>query len=106
MTCKEFTDMVPAFLEDTLDDISLREFLEHYDKCQGCREELEIQFLIDRVFNRMGVADGINLEKDLPDYIDRERKLVVNRFRLSGAAVLMELLAIAVFVLTAVLYLT
>ena len=51
MKCKEFVGMVPAFLEDSLDDATLQEFLDHYDGCQGCREEVEIQYLIDRVFN-------------------------------------------------------
>lgn len=104
MKCKDFSGMVPAFLKDTLDDTSLREFLEHYDSCQGCREELEIQFLIERVFNEMGVADGINLHKDLPEYIGKERKLLKKRSRLTSVAVLMELTAVIAVVLTAILF--
>ena len=104
MKCSEFSGLVPSFLNDSLDDTSLREFLEHYDSCQGCREELEIQFLIEKVFNEMAVTDGINLQKDLPEYIGRERKLLKYRSRLTSAAVLMELTAVIALVLTAILY--
>ena len=43
ITCKTFSGMISSFLSGTLEDDSLREFLEHYDKCENCREEVEIQ---------------------------------------------------------------
>ena len=49
MTCKEISGMIPAFFDDTLDNESLRVFLNHLDRCKTCREELEIQYLVIRV---------------------------------------------------------
>ncbi|MBE6006454.1 MAG: zf-HC2 domain-containing protein [Sarcina sp.] len=106
MTCKDYTDLVPAFLKDRLDDTTLRDFLDHYDVCETCREEVEIQYLIDQVFHEMGVADGINLAKDLPAYIDKERKRLDYRQKLTTAAVSLELAAIVAALLTAMLYLS
>ena len=106
MKCKEFTGMVPAFLNDSLDDATLQEFLNHYDGCQGCREEVEIQYLIDRVFNDKRVDDGINLEKDLPEFISRERRQLTYRTKLVNAAFVLELTAIVIAVLTAILYIS
>ena len=45
MTCKEVEKWIPLFLRDDLDTDDLREFMEHIDKCEECREELSIQFL-------------------------------------------------------------
>ena len=104
MKCKEFTGLVPAFLEDSLDDTTLQEFLDHYDSCQGCREEVEIQYLIDRVFNDKRVDNGINLEKDLPEYINNERRQLAYRTKLVNAAFVLELTAVVVAVVTAILY--
>ncbi len=104
MKCKEFTGLVPAFLEDSLDDTTLQEFLDHYDGCQGCREEVEIQYLIDRVFNDKRVDNGINLEKDLPEYINNERRQLAYRTKLVNAAFVLELTAVVVAVVTAILY--
>ena len=106
MKCKEFTGMVPAFLEDTLDDSTLQAFLDHYDSCQGCREEVEIQYLIDRVFNDKRVDTGINLEKDLPEYINSERKRLAYRTKLVNAAFVLELIAVVFAILTAILYIS
>ena len=44
MTCKEVEKWIPLFLRDDLDTDDLREFMEHIDKCEECREELSIQF--------------------------------------------------------------
>ena len=105
MKCSEFSGLVPSFLNDTLDDTSLREFLEHYDSCQGCREELEIQYLVDKVFNQMDAGEEVNLSKDLPEYIEKEKKLLNTRKRLSITAAVFESAAIAAAIVTVILYL-
>ena len=69
MTCKEISGMIPAFFDDTLDNESLRVFLNHLDRCKTCREELEIQYLVIRVFNHMDAGGEVNLSRDLPAYI-------------------------------------
>ena len=104
MTCKDFSSMVPGFLDDTLDNDSLRRFLNHYDDCKSCREELEIQYLVKRVFDEKSAGEELNLSKDLPAYINSERELLRKRRRLSMTAAVFETVAIFTAVVTAILY--
>ena len=104
MTCKDFSSMVPGFLDDTLDNDSLRRFLNHYDECKSCREELEIQYLVKRVFDEKSAGEEINLSKDLPAYIERERDILRKRQRLSALAAVFESVAICTAILTAIVY--
>lgn len=104
MTCKDFSSMVPGFLDDTLDNDSLRRFLDHYDDCKGCREELEIQYLVKRVFDEKSAGEELNLSKDLPEYINQERELLRRRRRLSFTAAAFESAAIAAAVVAFILY--
>ena len=53
MTCKEVEKWIPLFLRDDLDTDDLREFMEHIDKCEECREELSIQFLVQEGMARL-----------------------------------------------------
>ena len=46
MTCKETEKMIPLFLKDELETEELREFMEHIESCEDCKEELTIQFLV------------------------------------------------------------
>lgn len=96
--------MVPAFLDDCLDNESLSLFLHHLDSCKNCREELEIQYLVKRVFDEKSVSEELNLSKDLPAFIEKERELLRKRRRLSFSAAAMESIAIAAAIVTAVLY--
>ena len=41
MDCKTFEKLIPDFLDDTLDNRTVKEFLRHYDSCSSCREELK-----------------------------------------------------------------
>ena len=105
MTCKDFSSMIPSFMDDTLDNESLRSFLNHLNKCKGCREELEIQYLVNKVFDQMDVGEEINLSKDLPAYIEKEEKLLYGRERLAGIAAIVEVATITAAVLTVIIYL-
>jgi len=104
MTCKEISGMIPAFFDDTLDNESLRVFLNHLDRCKTCREELEIQYLVIRVFNHMDAGGEVNLSRDLPAYIEQERRLLLKRERLAAAAGMMEIAAVITFVITCIIF--
>lgn len=104
ITCKDFSGMISAFMNDTLDDAALRAFLDHYEACKNCREELEIQYLVGKAFNQMEKGEEINLFRDLPAYVEKERRLLENRVRLSRTAAILEAFTVAMAVLTAVIY--
>ncbi|MBQ2641980.1 MAG: hypothetical protein IJG15_08290 [Lachnospiraceae bacterium] len=104
MTCKDFSGMIPDFFNDRLDNASLKAFLDHHRTCKGCREELEIQYLVGRAFEQMEAGEEVNLAKDLPDYIEKEQHRLEGRARIFRTAVILEAAAVALAVLTAVIY--
>ncbi len=65
MTCKEVEKMIPLFLEDDLDIDDLRNFMEHMDKCEECREELTIQFLVLEGMARLEDGNVFDLQNEL-----------------------------------------
>ncbi len=46
MTCQEAEGMVIPYIEHTLNDGDLEEFLHHIENCENCHEELEIYFTV------------------------------------------------------------
>ena len=105
MTCKTFSGMISSFLTGTLEDDSLREFLDHYDKCENCREEVEIQYLVSRAFDHEEEKEVINLSKDLPDLVEKERSDMVFRSRLGYTAYTLEILTVILVILTMFIFL-
>lgn len=47
MTCIEAEKMVIPYIDDKLSLSELEEFMEHIKKCENCREELEIYYMVD-----------------------------------------------------------
>lgn len=47
MTCKEFNQTMRDFLDNSIEDERILEgFTEHYHTCRECREEMEIQYIL------------------------------------------------------------
>lgn len=65
MKCKDAENMVPLFLEDDLDTEDLREFMEHINKCEECKEELTIQFLVLEGLARLEAGNVFDLKSEL-----------------------------------------
>lgn len=65
MTCKEVEKMIPLFLEDDLDTDDLRKFMEHVNKCEECKEELTIQFLVVEGMARLESGNVFDLQNEL-----------------------------------------
>ena len=47
MTCREAERLVMPYINGSITDDELEEFLKHIDQCEECREELEIYFTVD-----------------------------------------------------------
>ena len=47
MTCREAERLVMPYINGSITDDELRDFLEHIEHCGECREELEIYFTVD-----------------------------------------------------------
>lgn len=65
MKCKEAEKMIPLFLEDELETEELREFMEHIEKCDECKEELSIQFLVSEGMARLETGNVFDLKNEL-----------------------------------------
>lgn len=105
MTCKSFSGMIPAFLQDALDDSQMLEFLDHYEKCADCREELEIQYLVSMAFDQMDQGKDVSLLEDLSGLIHRSHEQVRKRILMANLAYGLELIAVVLFVVSAIVYL-
>ena len=47
MTCREAERLVMPYINGSITDEELEEFLNHIEHCENCREELEIYFTVD-----------------------------------------------------------
>lgn len=65
MTCKDAEKMIPLFLEDGLETDELRKFMEHIDRCEECKEELTIQFLVSEGMARLESGNVFDLQNEL-----------------------------------------
>ncbi|MDD6491166.1 MAG: anti-sigma factor [Firmicutes bacterium] len=76
MTCKEAEKLIPLFLKDELDTDDLREFMEHVDKCEECREELSIQFLVLEGMARLESGNVFDLQNELKARIEETEHIL------------------------------
>ena len=65
MECKQAQKMIPYFLQDDLETDELREIIEHIDKCEECREELSIEFLVREGLLRLESGNAFDLQQEL-----------------------------------------
>ncbi len=79
MTCKEVEKWIPLFLRDDLDTDDLREFMEHIDKCEECREELSIQFLVQEGMARLEAGNVFDLQNELKHRMNGARHTLKRR---------------------------
>lgn len=70
MTCKEAEKMIPLFLGDDLDTEDLQDFMMHISKCQECKEELSIQFLVSEGMARLETGNVFDLQNELKAQLD------------------------------------
>lgn len=70
MTCKETQKMIPLFLGDDLDTEDLQDFMDHITKCEECKEELSIQFLVSEGMARLETGSVFDLQNELKAQMD------------------------------------
>lgn len=103
MTCKEIEKQIPVFLEDSMDEDSLSEFVNHIKQCRDCEEELAIQYLSVEGLARLEAGASFSLDDELENKLSQaEHKIKIHR-RVERICRQVEI--IAIFVLGfAVLY--
>lgn len=98
MTCKEFEKLIPAFLEERMDFLTLKNFNAHMSECSECYEELEIQFLVTKGMQRLEDGDAFDLQNELEEKLEDARNRIKfhSLFLYLGAG--LETIAIAVII--------
>ncbi|MCR5558025.1 MAG: zf-HC2 domain-containing protein [Butyrivibrio sp.] len=103
MTCKDADRMIPLFLDDELDNQGLSDFLNHIDSCPDCKEELTIQFLVKVGMQRLEDGNNFNLKNELDGILAKARKRLKIRRYVAFTSFMMELMVLALLVVTVVL---
>lgn len=47
MNCREAQTLIEPFIKEELNIRKMREFIDHIEKCEECRDEFEVRFLVD-----------------------------------------------------------
>lgn len=76
MDCKEFEKRIPDFISQKLDFRTLKEFQEHLESCENCKEELVIQFLVTEGMARLEEGNAFDLQMELDKRIYEAEKKV------------------------------
>jgi len=101
--CKKIEQSIPLFLEGKLQKAQSAALLEHLKKCPGCREELEINYLLTEGIKRAENGENFNLRADLDELIAKAelRSVRFDRIKryLISSAVALVLIALAVGVM-------
>ena len=103
MTCKESDRMIPLFLDDELDNQGLSDFLNHIENCPDCKEELTIQFLVKVGMQRLEDGNNFNLKSELDVLLGKARKKLKIRRYVVFSSFILELLVLALTIVTVVL---
>lgn len=100
MKCKEAEKLIPLFLDDDLENEELREFMEHIEKCEECKEELTIQFLVLEGVARLETGNVFDLQKELKMRIDDSEHSLKTRENMQWILYALEgLIGVALIVL-------
>lgn len=106
MTCKETEKMIPFFLQDDLETEELREFMEHIEECDDCREELTIQFLVTEGMSRLEEGNVFDLQNELRYRMDEAEHVLKRRENMQWLLYCLEgLVVLAIIILIMLLIL-
>lgn len=58
MTCKEGESLVIPYIHHELSDEKLKDFIEHVESCENCKEELEIYYTVEAGIRQLDTDTG------------------------------------------------
>ncbi|MGN0372209.1 MAG: anti-sigma factor family protein [Enterocloster sp.] len=77
MTCREAERLVMPYINGSITDEELEEFLEHIDSCENCLEELEIYFTVDVGIRQLDEGTGTyNIKGALETALELSRQRI------------------------------
>ncbi len=76
MDCKEYERLIPDFIHKKLNYAITKRFVEHWRNCPNCKEELNIQFLIDEGLVRLEEGGDFDLQKEMHELLQEANRKV------------------------------
>lgn len=96
MDCKEFKRLISDYISDQLDYHTLKQFCSHMDRCEDCREELVIQFLVTEGIQRLEDGRAFDLQRELDQRLEESKKKIKVHDMFMRAGIVLEAISAGV----------
>lgn len=103
MSCQNVQKMIPDFIADRLSINELEDFMTHLEKCNECREELTIQFLIQEGLIRTDEGENFDLQLELDDTLHKATKKIQTHNLFRQSIMIVEIIGIVALLVAIVL---
>lgn len=104
MDCKEFERLIDDYINGKLNYAITKRFDEHLRTCPNCREELNIQFLIDKGLVRLEEGSAFDLQKEMQELLmDSRRKIRFHERFLKIGRILETIVMVVIIAVVAVI---
>ena len=112
MNCKEFNQYINDFIKNELKEENIEGLISHYYSCETCREELEIYYLVNKIFDNNNESDidtitsaDYNLKERLYKDIKEKEDLMYAYYKRKTLMMLMYFLCNSLSIMVAIYYL-
>ena len=97
MECYEAEELVSGYINHTLKERQMEEFISHVRSCPSCYDELEMHFIVNEALNQLSVDKETDLDfRMLLEQDLRKSELHLLRQRLQRAVVIFTVLFLTV----------
>ena len=100
MNCKEAEKSIAKFIENSLNDKEMDEFIVHVQECPQCMEELSIQYLVAVGMSRLEEGGTFDLRGELEEKLSQAHTRILfrrNKNRFFFGAEIASIVAFALF---------
>ena len=102
-SCKEIQALIPGYLNGSLSLKEARRFTGHIKKCAGCRDEVEISYLLAEGLQRAEKGETIDLHADLEEMLGKTEDAIIHLTQFRTAVYMVELTAVFVLIACALI---
>lgn len=96
--CKDFEKLIPEFIAKKMDYPTLKRFYEHVQHCPDCREELDIQFLVQEGMQRLEEGSAFDLQSELKQCMEEAAKSIRYHSAFLYLGIVMEIVAVGLLI--------
>lgn len=106
MDCKTFNENIDNFINDNMSETELEEFILHFESCKNCKEEMEIYFMIHRMFDPEIESEysNYNLSDILNKYISVKKESIINYYKIKYFNTMMYMIGNGISVLSLIYF--